>query len=151
MAETIQRYNHTRQVLLHYGVENQSGNFYMELLNDSATFDATDTAKTDVDNAGAYEVSGNGWDVGGEAITVTVSVVNTDEAKWDAADLSITASGGNIGPAYKALVYLNVDNADTDYPPLWFITFDGSETAVSGNPFAVTFDSNGIEVFGDCT
>jgi hypothetical protein len=148
MADTIYAYNHTRQVLLHYGIENQAGNFYLKLLNDSAAFDATDTALTDVDNAGAYEVSGNGWDAGGEALTLSALTHTTNAVRLDCEDLSITASGGNIGPAHAAVLYLDVDAAGTTKLPLFYIDFETAETAVPGQPFVVSWSANGIVEWG---
>jgi len=148
MPDVINGYNHTRQVLLNYGLENQAGNFYFELLNNSAVFDATHTALTDVDNAGAYEVSGNGWSAGGEALTLSALTHDTNAVRLDCEDLSITATGGNIGPAYKAVIYLDVDGGGTTKLPLFYIGFESSETAVPGQPFVVSWSANGIIEWG---
>lgn len=140
MAVTISRYNHTAKLLLNK--ELALTTFKVMLLNNSATFDATDTALTDVTNAGAYQVSGNGWDSGGETLSnVAVTVVATDGAMIDADDLAITATGGDIGPAYKAVIY---DDTHASDAPLWFIDFGESKTAGVGTDFRVTFNANGI-------
>lgn len=138
MAVTISTYNGTLQHLLNVGASNITAK--VQLLNDSATFTASHSALTSVNNSGAYEVSGNGWDAGGEPITLASTLVTTNDAIVDSGDLSITASGGNIGPAYKAVVY---DDADGSDKPLWFVDFDGAKTADSGAAFNWTVDADG--------
>ena len=144
MAVTVSTYNHTATKLLNLGVDPQSANFFLELLNSSATFVATHTTKSAVDNTGGYEVYGNGWTQGGENLeNVAVTTVTTNDAKLDADDVQITASGGSIGPADAALVYVDEDGGGT-YTPLWFIDFGESKTATVGNVFPVIWSASGI-------
>ena len=75
MAVTVSTYNHTAAKLLQLGIVPQAANFYLELLTGDATFVASHTTKAAVDNTGAYEVSGNGWDVGGEPLTNNIALV----------------------------------------------------------------------------
>jgi hypothetical protein len=131
----LQRYNHTIKLLLEQSVN--LGALKLMLLNSSAAFNAAHTALTQVTNAGAYEVSGAGWDAGGEILTPAFSIINTDGAMMDFSDLSVTAVGGTIGPAYAALIH------DGTYP-LWFETFPSAQDAGDGTPMNVSFNENGI-------
>jgi hypothetical protein len=138
MAVTITPYNHTLKLFLNQEVD--LSNIKVILLNASGTFTATHTATTQVTNSGAYEVSGNGWDAGGELLSsVAASTVTTNDAKLDADDLSITATGGDIGPAENAVV---VDA--TSGKPLYHISFGEAKTAGVGTPFNLTWNANGI-------
>lgn len=138
MAVTISQYNGTLQHLLQVGCANISAK--VQLLNNSATFTASHSALTSVNNSGAYEVDGSGWDSGGEAITLAAAVATTNDAIVDSGNLSITATGGPIGPAYKAVVY---DDADGSDKPLWFVDFGGAKTADEGADFNWTVDADG--------
>lgn len=144
MAITVSTYNHTSAKLLKLGVDPQAANFFLELLNGDATFVASHTTKAAVDNTGGYEVYGNGWTQGGENLaSVAVTTVTTNDAMLDAADVQITATGGSIGPADAALVYVDEDGGGT-YTPLWFIDFGESKTATVGNVFPVFWNASGI-------
>lgn len=144
MAVTITPYNHTAAKLLTLDIDANAANFKVELLSSSATFTATHTTKSSVDSAGTYEVYGNGWTQGGMALaSVTVTTVNTDETMFDAADVSVTATGGAIGPAYAALLYVNEGGGGT-YTPLFFIAFGEAKTASEGNTFNVNWNASGI-------
>jgi len=53
-----------------------------------------------------YEVWGNGWAAGGTPLTsVAVTTVTTNDALVNAATVSVTASGGQIGYAYAHVFY----------------------------------------------
>lgn len=143
MAVSISRYNHTVKKLLNKEIDYTT--LKMMLLNNSATFTAADTALSTVNNAGAYEVSGNGWPAGGQALaSVTVAVATTNDTNIDAADISVTASGGSIGPAYKAVIY-----DDTGDIPLWFIDFGQVEEAGDTTDFKFVFNAAGIFATSD--
>lgn len=138
MAVTTSPYNHTLKLFLNQEVDVDA--LKVMLLDGTAAFDATHTSVNQVSNTGAYEVDGNGWDTGGEALaSEAVTVVSTSGAMLDAADLEVTATGGAIGPADAALI-LDATNAT----PLFFIDFGESKTADEGTPFKVTFNANGL-------
>jgi hypothetical protein len=138
MAVTISQYDHTAKLLLNKEVV--FANLKVELLNASATFVASHTAKNSVDNTGAYQVSGNGWASGGPSLaSVAVTQVTTNDAMLDAADVSVTASGGSIGPAYAAFVYETDNNK-----PLWYIDFGQAESAGDTTDFKIIWNANGI-------
>lgn len=140
MAVTISRYNHTAKLLLNKEITLTT--LKIMLLNNSASFTAANTTLNQVANSGAYQVSGNGWTAGGITLTsVAVTTVATNGAMLDAADVSVTATGGDIGPAYKAVIY---DDSLSGDSPLWFIDFDGAQTAGSGTDFKININANGI-------
>lgn len=142
MAVTISLYDDTVSRFVN-GENSTSDTYKLALLNNSATFTASHTAKSQVDNSGAYEVSGNGWAAGGETLTVSVSKTTTNDAMFDATDVEVTATGGAIGPAYKALIY---NATDSNYP-VAFIDFGEAKTADVGTPFKVTWNAAGIISF----
>lgn len=145
MADTYHEYNHTKSKLLGLGVTPQASNFYLELLSSSASFDATHTTKAAVDNSGSYEVYGNGWTQGGENLaSVAVSIVETSKAMLDAADVDVEATGGAIGPASFALVWLDEGGAGTTKTPLWLYEFDDPITAAQGDFFLHRWSASGI-------
>lgn len=131
----MQFYNHTRQLFADGSVD--TANLAVMLVN-GYTFSATET---DMTAASAAEVSGNGWTAGGEAIAnAAVTTVSTNGAKLDGDDISVTATGGDIGPADGMVVY---DSSANDNP-LYYFQFGSSQTAGDGTPFNVTWDANGI-------
>jgi roadblock/LC7 domain-containing protein len=140
MAVTISRYNHTTTMLVNKDVEYST--LKAMLLSGAATFTAANTTLAQVTNSGANEVSGNGWAVGGQTLAnVTVSVVDTNGAMIDADDIDVEAVAGAIGPATALVIY---DDSDANKAPLWYVDFDGSQTAGEGTPFKITFSASGI-------
>lgn len=90
--------------------------------------------------AGSFEVNTNGWTPGGPTLAnVAVTTVNTNDAMLDADDVSVTASGGAIGPATAATIY-----DDTTRKPLAYVDFGGSKTADNGTPFILAWSANGL-------
>lgn len=138
MAVTISQYNQTAKLLLNKEVD--FTHLKVELLNATATFSAAHTLKTNVDNAGAYQVSGNGWASGGQAIAgVAATTVDTNDAMLDATDVDVLAAGGTIGPAYAAFIY-ETDNNKV----LWYIDFGQAEAAGDTTQFKIVWHANGI-------
>ena len=132
----LQRYNHTLYLFVTGAVN--VANMKVLLLSDDAEFDPTDTAVNDVTNTGAWEVSGNGWDSGGEALSgVAWSVVNSADVMLDGNDLSVTATGGKIGPAAAVLLAVGTY-------PLFYQEFDSPEEAGIGTPFLISINASGI-------
>lgn len=142
MAVTASVYNHTLKKLVNKEVTLTT--LKAELLSASATFNATHTTRTQVNNSGAYSVSGNGWTAGGETLaSVAVTTVTTNDAKLDAADISVTATGGPIGPASAMLIY---DDTDAD-APLVYVDFGEAKQADDTKSFDVNFNAAGIITF----
>ena len=140
MAITISPYNHTAKILANKEIVYTT--LKVVLLNGAATFNPADTALTDVTDAGANDVDGNGWDVGGEPLANEVlTIVNTNQAKLDADDLIVAASGGSIGPAEAACIY---DDSHASDAPLFWIEFNETFTATVGNNFQFIWAAEGI-------
>lgn len=140
MAVTISLYNHTAQRFA--SGANAVGDTYKVKLFTAATFDATHTTEA---AAGGTEVAnGNGYTTGGATLAnVAVTTVTTNDAKFDADDVTWTASGGPITASF-ARIY---NDTDADDPPLAFINFDGSESAGDGTDFKIVWNANGIFTF----
>jgi hypothetical protein len=140
MAVTISLYNQTSRLFANGS--NAVGDTYKVMLCTSATFNAANTTLAGVTKT---ETTGaNGYTTGGQALSsVTVSTVTTNDASFDAADLTWTASGGSIAAAF-AILY---NDTDADDPPLAFIDFDGTQTAGAGTDFKITWNAAGIFTF----
>lgn len=140
MAPTISLYNHTRARFA--SGANAVGDTYKVKLLTAATFNATHT--TLAATGGTEVANGNGYTTGGATLAnVAVTTVNTNQAKFDADDVTWAASGGAITASF-AILY---NNTDVDDPPVAFIDFDGAETAGTGTDFKIIWNANGIVTF----
>lgn len=140
MAVTISLYNHTAKLFAEGS--NSSGDTYKVKLYTAATFNATHTTLAGV--GGTEATTGTGYNAGGPALTnVAVTTVTTNDARFDADDVTLTASGGSITASY-GVIYNDTDAND---PPLAFIDFDGSQSAGAGTDFKIIWDANGIFSF----
>lgn len=141
MAVTMSLYDHTVKLIVNKEVTYTT--LKVKLLDNTATFSASQTTVASVDGSGAKEVSGNGWTSGGITLTgVAVTQVTTNDAMLDADDVAVTASGGSIGPAYAALVYDSTSNK-----PLVYIDFGQAQSAGSTTDFKIVWDATGIIKF----
>ena len=140
MAPTISLYNHTRARFA--SGANAVGDTYKVKLLTAATFNATHT--TLAATGGTEVANGNGYTTGGATLAnAAVTTVNTNQAKFDADDVTWAASGGAITASF-AILY---NNTDVDDPPVAFIDFDGAETAGTGTDFKIIWNANGIVTF----
>ena len=140
MAVTISLYNHTAKLFA--DGSNAAGDTYKLKLYSAATFDATDTTLVGI--TGTEATTGTGYTAGGQTLAnVSVTTVTTNDAKFDADDVTWTASGGAITAAY-GVIY---NDTDTDDPPLAFIDFDGTQSAGDTTDFKVVWNANGIFTF----
>lgn len=140
MAVTVTTYNHTSKLFAEGA--NASADVYKVKLYSAATFNAADTTLASI--SGTESSTGTGYVAGGKALSnVTVSTVTTNDAKFDADDLSWTASGGSITASYGVLY----NDSDAGDPPIAFIDFDGSKSASDGAEFKLTWDAGGIFIF----
>lgn len=69
--------------------------------------------------------------------------VTTNDARFDADDVTWAASGGSIDAAYGILY----NDTDANDPPLAFIDFDGAQSACDGTDFKVVWNVSGIFTF----
>jgi hypothetical protein len=140
MAVTISLYNHTAKLFA--DGSNAVGDTYKVKLYATATFDAADTTLAGI--TGTEATTGTGYTAGGETLAnVAVTTVTTNDAKFDADDVTWTASGGSITASY-GVIYNDTDAND---PPLAFVDFDGSQSAGDGTDFKIVWDANGIFTF----
>lgn len=140
MAVTISLYNHTAKLFA--DGSNLAADTYKLKLYASATFTASDTTLAGV--TGTEATTGTGYTAGGQALaSVSVTTVTTNDAKFDADDVTWTASGGSIDAAY-GIIYNDTDLLD---PPIAFIDFDGTQSAGDGTDFKVVWNANGIFTF----
>lgn len=140
MAVTIQLYNHTAKLFAEGS--NAAADVYKVKLYTAATFNATHTTLAGV--GGTEATTGTGYNAGGPTLAnVTVTTVTTNDARFDADDVTLTASGGSITASY-GVIYNDTDAND---PPLAFIDFDGSQSAGAGTDFKIIWDANGIFSF----
>lgn len=140
MAVTISLYNHTARLFA--SGASAEGDTYKLKLYSAATFNAADSTLAGI--TGTEATTGTGYTAGGATLTgVAVTTVTTNDAKFDADDVTFTASGGSIDAAF-AVIYNDTDAND---PPLAFINFDGTQSAGDTTDFKVVFNANGIFTF----
>lgn len=140
MAVTISVYNHTAKRFA--DGSNAVGDTYKVKLLTAATFDATHT--TLAATGGTEATTTTGYTAGGATLaSVAVTTETTNDAKFDAADVTWTATGGAITASY-AILYNDTDAND---PPVAFINFDGSQSAGDGTDFKIIWNANGIFTF----
>jgi hypothetical protein len=140
VAPTISLYNHTRARFA--SGANAVGDTYKVKLLTAATFNATHT--TLAATGGTEVANGNGYTTGGATLAnAAVTTVNTNEAKFDADDVTWAATGGSIAAEFGILY----NDTDADDPPVAFINFDGAKTAGAGTDFRVAWNANGIVTF----
>lgn len=140
MAITISLYDHTAARFA--SGANAVGDTYKLKLLTAATFSA---AHTTLAGTGGTEVAnGNGYTTGGATLAnVAVTTVSTNDAAFDADDVTWTASGGSLAAAFGILY----NDTDTNDPPVAFIDFDGTKTAADGTNFIVSWNASGIFTF----
>ena len=140
MAITVSLYNHT-SARFASGANAEADTYKVKLLS-TATFDASHA--TLAATGGTETTTGTGYTAGGQALTnAAVTTVTTNDAKFDADDVTWTASGGSITASY-AILY---NDTDADDPPVAFIDFDGSKSAGDGANFKIAWNSSGIFTF----
>lgn len=142
MAITISMYNHTKKLFAN--AEVNVSDLAVMLLNSNASFVAANTSIDVVAGADepsrANEVFGNGWTEGGVTLAnASISVVDTNDAVFDADDIEVEATGGDIGPTESFVIY-----EKTSGNVLFYIDFGGEQTAGEGTPFKVTWNASGI-------
>jgi len=137
---TISLYNHTAKLFA--DGSNAAGDTYKVRLMSAATFNATHTTLAATN--GTEVANGNGYITGGATLSgVTVATTTTNDATFDANDVTWSASGGSIS-AVAAILY---NDSDTNDPPLAFIDFGGTETAGDGTDFKIVWNASGIFTF----
>jgi hypothetical protein len=144
MSTTVSSYNHTRQKLFDLSLTDEAANFYLMLIDGTTAFSAAHTTLAAATDSEADEIDGNGWTTGGENLaSVDVTIVDTNGAMIDCANIAVTASGGNIAAQY-AIIYVDEGGAGTTKTPLWHYDFGETITANAGTDFEVAINANGL-------
>jgi len=142
MPVTISLYNHTASKFADGSFI--AGDTYKINLYTTLSFDATATTKAAAESGATQVSTAFGYTQDTKTLSgVTTSVATTNDAKFDADDVTWTASGGSI-TASKALIY---NDTDTNDPPVAYIDFDGSQSAGTGTDFVITWNASGIVTF----
>lgn len=139
MPVSISLYEHTAKRFA--DGSNAVGDTYKVKLLTAATFSATHTTLTAT--GGTEVASGNGYTTGGATLTSVVVNQSGNDAAFDAADVTWSASGGAITASY-GIVY---NDTDTNDPPVAFIDFGGSQSAGDGTDFKIIWNASGIVTF----
>lgn len=125
------------------GLVNPARSYKVVVLNELATFDATHTTFSQVTNAGAYEVYGNGWPQGGKTLTNVEAVatgVDNRDAKLVADGVLQLISGGQLGQMGAYLVYDTADNAAVAY-----VELASGGTIPADTYFSIDWPDSGIQ------
>jgi hypothetical protein len=137
MAVSIDVYDHTLKLFA--AGDLLSDTFKINLYS-AFTFTASATTKAGAEAGATQLTTANGYTQDDKLLgNPAVTTVTTDDAKFDADDVSWSANGGDIGPAQYAMVY-----SVTGTEPLFYIDFGEAKTANTGTPFNITWDSAGI-------
>ncbi len=147
---TINRYNK----MMEYGGDNSidfdGDQFFCMLMTGTHTYTAANTIRTDV--SGNQISGGSGYTqatggLTGEEMLSPTWVESGGVVTFDGADISWTASGGDIGPAEDMVLFDDTTTAVVD-ALMYSIDFIGPETAGDGTDFKVTWNGSGIFTVG---
>lgn len=141
MAITITPYDHT--VLRFVTGENLAADTYKVNLYSAFDFDPADTTKTAAETGATQLSTANGYTQNDKTLASVAITQVSNGAKFDAADVTWTATGGPIA-ASGAMVY---NDTDTDDSPVAYIDFGETKTADEGTDFKLIWDATGIVVF----
>lgn len=109
-------------------------------LTNTAPTVATDTVLADITQI----ANGNGYLTGGQALTsVTWSETGSGTGiwRWNAADFTWTASGGDIGPFRYVIFY---DDTAASDELVGYVDYGTNLTVTDGNAFTVDIGTSGI-------
>ena len=115
----------------------------MNLASDDLAIVLTDTAPDASDSvfADLTEIAaGNGYTAGGEAVTVSSSGQTSGTYKLVLADLTVTASGGAIGP-FRYFVLVDTTPTSPDKPLVGWWDYGSSITLADGEAITVDFSA----------
>lgn len=141
MAVTITLFDHTAQKFADGSFA--VGDTYKVNLYSAFTLDTTATTKTAAETGGTQLSTANGYTQNDKTLASVVVNKTGNDAAFDAADVTWTASSGSIA-ALGALIY---NDTDTNDPPVAYIDFDGTQTAGDGTDFKIIWNASGIVTF----
>ena len=140
MVVSINFYNQF-ELNVHQGdIDCDGDTFDIILMSSSHTFTATHTQKSDVSTNEIAQA--NGYLQGAETLASVTLQESSGTLTFDAADSVWTASGGSIA-ADDGVIYSETAINPTD-PLMCSIDFDGTQTAVDGTDFRITYNASGI-------
>lgn len=140
MTASVSRYNQTIARFAD-GTHPPTATYIINLYS-TFSFDAADTTKADAEVGATQLSTANGYTQDTKELdNVAITVVTTNDAKFDADDVSWTATGGAIGPARYAVVY---NTTAVGSPPLFCIDFGENKTADDTTPFNINWHADGI-------
>lgn len=140
MAVTISAYNHT--AARNRSGANAPGDDYLITLYTVLPFIPAATTKAAAEVGATQLATANGYTQNAKLLTgVGVGTVTTNDANFDADNVSWTPSGGNIAAAFALIS----NGTDTDDPPMYHIDFGGTVTAIPGDNFEINWHPDGID------
>lgn len=140
MTASISFYDSFKANLGHTPLDMDSDTFKIMLVTSSYTFSAAHTQKSDITN----ELStANGYTAGGATLSGLVFSQTGGVAKWDANDVSWTASGGNL-VFRRGIIYDDTSAGDLLVCSILFDTSPADITVLSGNTWTITWSASGI-------
>lgn len=123
------------------GVHNLGSDTLKVYLTNGTPDAAADSVKTDL----AEITAENGYTAGGPTVTVTDSSQTGGTYKLTCADVTITASGGTVGPFRYAVLYNDTPNTSPIDPLIGVWDYGSSITLNDGESLTVDFDqTNGV-------
>lgn len=142
MPVTVSQFDHNAQRFA--SGANVSTDTYKVALYTTATFSAAATTLAGITKT-EVGTSGTGYTAGGATLSgVAYTTVTTNDAKFDANDVSWTVpAAGTLSAAY-AILYNDTDAND---PPVLFIDFGETKTVTDGGIFQIIWDASGIFTF----
>jgi hypothetical protein len=141
MPVTVSQFDHNAQRFA--SGANVAADVYKVALYTTATFSAAATTLAGITKTEV--AAGNGYTATGATLaSVAITTVTTNDAKFDANDVSWTVpAAGSLSAAYGILY----NDTDANDPPLLFIDFGGTQTVTDGGIFQIIWDANGIFTF----
>lgn len=142
MPVTVTPYNNFVEDVARGRINLISDTFKVILVNSGYTFSG---AHADLAAVTASQLStANGYTAGGATLANKTVSYASGVTKWDADDVTWTASGGSIGPATGAIIYDDTSTSPTADRLVCYIDFGGAQTAGNGTDMKIFFNAAGI-------
>lgn len=131
--------------LLNGDIDLPTDTTYIDLIDDTYTPNADDdTFETGSDPYDSRCASGNGYTQGAKEVSFVIADDDSgDRATADAADITWTASGGNL-PSTAARYAVIWDDTATNDPIIYILDLGSNKQAADGADFKILWDSDCI-------